>query len=381
MNKPFCIGIDALNLNYGGGHNYLVEILQGFDYIKGNFRIIVWGKKHTLSKIKDYDWIIKREVSGTRLDLIYRTFWQFFLLRGELKSFKCDVLFCPGSVNISSFSPSVSLNQNHLPFDFAEISRYGFSARLVKLIILFFVNSFSYKKSDGVIFLSEFSRKSISHRLNLSNTITIPHGLSPSFKGSRKTSCNLAFADRNTIKLIYVSAIDVYKNHSKVIEGVFEARNRTGVNFHLEIIGPVVNKKAFRCLQKAIKRFDSSNDWIKLKGAVEHNEIGRFYDNAQIGIWASSCEAFGMIQVEMMSRELIVIASEMGPSHEILGEAAFYYNPYDPVELCTQLIEVLSLSDLEKYKRVQMGRSRMELYDWEKTAISTLDYLYKCAKK
>ena len=115
------------------------------------------------------------------------------------------------------------MGQNLLPFDWTETKRYGISFMTIRLILLKFVQSFSFKKSRGVIFISDFSRKAVMKIIGPINGLTqvIHHGLDNRFFTFASRKYRLVnLSPERLIKLIYVSAIEPYKHQWNVVEAV-----------------------------------------------------------------------------------------------------------------------------------------------------------------
>ena len=54
------VGIDATNLNEGGGLTHLVEILSNVNIEKHNIsKVVIWGREKTLSQIHNFSWLKK----------------------------------------------------------------------------------------------------------------------------------------------------------------------------------------------------------------------------------------------------------------------------------------------------------------------------------
>ena len=62
---------------------------------------------------------------------------------------------------LSFKKPVVTISQNLLPFSKNEIKKYFFSSFYLKLKLLGFTQSLSFKLSEGVIFLHKYSKKFI----------------------------------------------------------------------------------------------------------------------------------------------------------------------------------------------------------------------------
>jgi hypothetical protein len=156
------LGIDASNLRAGGGVTHLVEFLRAADpQVHGFERVIVWGCAATLSKIEEQYWLCK--VHDPLLDrgLPYRVFWQHFRLKKLAKHVGCDVLFVPGGSDASGFKPMVTMSRSLLPFEWREMRRYGLSWLSLKLALLRFTQSTTFRKANAVIFLTQYARDTV----------------------------------------------------------------------------------------------------------------------------------------------------------------------------------------------------------------------------
>ena len=72
------IGIDASNINDGGGITHLSQIINNFDFKKSKCTgIVIWGHKKSLDKIKN---IKKKNKFKQHFSFILFIFWQIFIL-------------------------------------------------------------------------------------------------------------------------------------------------------------------------------------------------------------------------------------------------------------------------------------------------------------
>ena len=111
------VGIDASNIRAGGGLTHLIEVLDHATPSDSNVvEVVVWSTKESLDKMPNREWLIKDYQPMLNKSLVYRVFWQKFILP-KLASRKCDILFCPGGTYSGSFSPYVSMSQNMLVFE------------------------------------------------------------------------------------------------------------------------------------------------------------------------------------------------------------------------------------------------------------------------
>ena len=156
--KPLTIGIDATNIRIGGGVTHLVELLRAAQPAKhGIGRIVAWGGTPTLTALNDRPWLAKRNPSALDKGLLQRTLWQCFCLSQAARDEGCDVLIVPGGSYAGNFHPVVTMNRNLTPFETRELLRFGWSLTTIKMLILRWIQSKSYHRVDGLIFLNQYA--------------------------------------------------------------------------------------------------------------------------------------------------------------------------------------------------------------------------------
>ena len=179
------IGIDASNIRQGGGKTHLVELISALDPKVQNFeKLIVWCNQDISKNFNNNSWLIIKTPIDLDMGLISRYIWQRFKLSRLAKSNFCDLLLVPGGSFSGKFKPFVTMSRNMLPFEWNEAKRYGVAIITLRLIILRFLQSKSYKNANGVIFLTKYAKDKV---LKVSGNLTckksiIPHGLNSSFK-------------------------------------------------------------------------------------------------------------------------------------------------------------------------------------------------------
>ena len=67
-------------------------------------------------------------------------------------------------------------------------------------------------------------------------------------------------------------------------------------------------------------------------GEIPPQELFKFYSNAQINLFVSSCENGRITLLEVMSAGRYVLCSNIPPTPEFGEDAVLYFNPYAPAE-------------------------------------------------
>jgi glycosyltransferase involved in cell wall biosynthesis len=373
--KKIIFGIDASNIRAGGGVTHLVEFLRNANPDSHGFeKVIVWGGKSTLDKIVDRDWLYK--VNDPLLDgsLPYRLFWQCCRLKTLAEQVGCDVLFVPGGFDLSGFKTMVTMSQNLLPFSAQEISRYSHSLEIFRFYLLKVAQSRSFKKSDGVVFLTTYARDVVLKDTGSlrGKTVIIPHGINPRFFITPRPQRLLSdFSNDRPCRLLYVSVVEVYKHQWHVADAVAKLRS-AGLPVVLELIGP--SGGGMNRLHEALTRVDPEGKFISYKGVVPYEELHTSYASADIAIFASTCETFGMILLEAMSAGLPIACSNCSAMPEILGEAGVYFNPENSTDIACAIHTLMDSSDL-RAQLAQAAFERAQRYSWKRCADETFRFL------
>ena len=361
------IGIDASNIKSDGGIVHLFELLNNLKFKKTKFKkIIIWGNKNALINIKHNPKIYKIYLNHKFNNLLIRSFWQFFLLPYELKKMKCDVFFVLGGIFFLKKIKTVSIFQNILPFIDDDIKVYPLIQK-IKFSIQKIIYLNTFKKSDGIIFLSDFSKKILDKELDLNKkeTTIIPHGVSDIFICKKKHNF------KNKVKLLYVSKIDIYKKQIKIINIIKKLKNKIDVS--LSLVG-FYDKKNKAVLNKKIESLNLKKN-VKLLGRVDYKKLPNIYRSHDIKIYASKSETFGMTMLEAMKSGLPVVAIKNQISKEILSDAGFFCN-YSDKSLINNILKVKH-NKKETLKKIDLGRKISQNYKWTKTSDKTFSFLEK----
>ncbi len=369
------IGIDASNIRAGGGLNHLIELLSHFK--KNTFdiqKIIVWSNKNTIGNIPSNESIIGIDISEMVNSLFGYAIWQIYGLKKHAKKNQCDVLFVPGGIYIGRYRPYFTMAQNLLPFDKTERDAFKYSKTYFRYVILNILQSFTMRYAKGTIFLSKFSMDMIkknSFFKSFTNDKVIYHGVNEMFFTSHKKYLNLKEKDK-PIKLLYVSIINYYKNHTRVLDAI-EMLVNCGYNVELELVGPIY-KPAYVEVKKRTENSLLLSKRVKFYSKVDNKRLIDFYKNADIFVFASSCETFGMIILEAMAAGLPIACSQKSSMKEIIRSNCEYFNPKDPNSIFSAIEKLILDSKNSEY----LGKSAQNLaykFSWEVCSENTFKFI------
>jgi glycosyltransferase involved in cell wall biosynthesis len=306
--------------------------------------------------------------------LLRRVLWQIFALSNAVRATNCDILFIPGGSYVGNFHPVVSMSQNLLPFEWEMIGCTGFSLRALKFVLLRWAQSITFKRSGGVIFLTEYAQQAVLRVTGplAGKQMVIAHGLNPRFEYQPKEQRSIErYSFENPYRLLYVSTIDVYKNQPELIAAVDLLRSQ-GYPLALTLIGPS-EPAALAKLLKIQNQVDSGSHWLEYLGALPYKSLNLEYQRADLGIFASRCETFGMTVLEKMSVGLPVVCSGVSSMHEVLSDAGIYFDPKSPSSIAGAIEQFLLSSGLRHQKQL-LAHQYAQQYTWKRCATQTINF-------
>ena len=121
-------------------------------------------------------------------------------------------------------------------------------------------------------------------------------------------------------------------------------------------------------------------DRVRYVGYVDDDEVPAFYHLADLFVFPSFYEGFGMPVLEAMACSCPVITSTTGCSPEVAGGAAMLVDPHNYEELAESMLLVLRDEDTKR-RMIAAGLERVKFFSWRKCAEQTLDWFRALADK
>ncbi len=180
------------------------------------------------------------------------------------------------------------------------------------------------------------------------------------------------YAKPETIKLperfiMYLGNTYPYKNIGRLIEA-FAASQARASGTKLVIAG---HTRVFSDqLRQQARQLGCDGDII-FTGRVTDGEAATLYQRAQLFVFPSLYEGFGLMGLEAMSLGTPVLAARASCLPEIYGEAAAYCNPLDVHDITHQIDSLLG--DPQRLERLrEAGRQQVKRYSWTGMTEGTL---------
>jgi glycosyltransferase involved in cell wall biosynthesis len=366
------LGVDASRNRSGGAVNHLRGILAAADPRRHGIRQVhLWSYRALLDRLPDPEWLVKHNPRALEAGLRQQVLWQVRRLPTELQAAGCDLLLNTDAGTLGSFIPAITMSRDMLSYEPGEMSRFGLSLARWRLLLLRSAQNRSLGRSYAAIFLTEHAARVIQgHTGRISRYRIIPHGVGEGFAEVGDT--RQAGARGRQAQLLYVSNVAIHKHQWNVVQAVAMLR-RAGFQVHLTLAGGRGAAPANRRLDEALHRYDPQGDLVTVLGNIDHDRLSEVLRDADVFVFASSCENMPNTLIEGMAAGLPIACSDRGPMPEILQDGGVYFHPDDVESIESAIRQILDGPELA----ARMSKKARELagqYSWARCAEETWAY-------
>jgi len=166
--------------------------------------------------------------------------------------------------------------------------------------------------------------------------------------------------------ILYVGSLEPRKNIQTLIQGFANIKKR-GLNHKLIIVG---NKKwEYSKLIRIVAESGLHNDVI-FTGYLPDEDLPALYNGADLFVYPSLYEGFGLPPLEAMACGTPVITSNTSSLPEVVGNAGIKVDPQDVDQLSDAIYHVLTDENL-RLSLIEKGLERSKQFSWERTATET----------
>ncbi len=379
MKNKLIVGIDASRNRSGGAKAHIIGILENLEPTNfGISEVHIWSFQSLLDNIPNKPWLVKHNPVYLEKNLLFQLFWQYFILKSELKLNKVNILFASDASSLCNFTPMVVLSQDMLSYEPGIMSQFGIGFARLRLLMILIVQNIAFRRAQGVIFLTKYAGNVIQSSCGLLNNVCyIPHGIGATFKNTNHIK---KWPQNNSkINFIYISPIIRYKEHLNLIKA-FEIVSKLGYNVELNIIGEILDNKYYSEIQSYCSKSKSNFNFIKFIGPIDQNKLPRIISESDVFVFASSCENMPITLLEGMAIGIPVISSSLGPMKEVLQDAGTYFNPKDIQSISNSIITLIENESLRLFSQKKSQILASE-YSWSRCSIETFTYIKNCHKK
>lgn len=290
--------------------------------------------------------------------------FEVFELPIVINKYSKDHIFHSPSFSASPFIKNKSVITIH---DLNHLKLPQYYSKFHKYYYKFIVRPFSLK-CEKILTVSNFSKMEIVEWLKCSpnNVVVTYNGIDKKFKKIDNVKELEHIKNKYSLPdkfILYVGNLKPHKDVKTLIKSI------EGLNLNLVISG-----KSNELIDRTIEVSDLK-EYVKFIGYIDDNDLPKIYNLADLFVFPSLYEGFGLPPLEAMASGCPTIVSSAACLQEVVGDNKFVFKMEDYEELSKKINEVM---DNEKYRNdlIDIGINRAKLYSWDKCYNETLE-VYK----
>lgn len=356
------IGIEGLSLLYHrtGTSTYTHELVQNLRRLGLGDRVILFGRNQKAAGSSYHD-ISYAERAANLLYKQYR-------LPGQLSNRNVDIYHSPRDMGLPDPAklpcPTVMTLHDIILVRMAGDYYSRLRARLYERRLLERVRAV-----DHVITVSEFSKRDLVDWSGIDpGRVSVVHnGVSERFRTIDDEDALAAVRSRYALPprfLLCMGATEPRKNTRTAIEA-FQQLGRMEPGLQLVVTGV-----DYRALSPE-KAFAGCNlNGVHFAGYITDADMPALYSLAEVFLFPSLYEGFGLPPLEAMACGTPVVASNASSLPEVTGDAAMLVDPEDAAGIAGAVEMVISSGEV-RAGLVEKGRARATAFTWRRTAEET----------
>ena len=368
------IGIDATALppKPVGAGNYIIELIRALHALDSPHEFVIFAQQHGRELIgipprSGFEWVGLPDHSPAR-----RLIWEQTGFPGLIRRQDIDLLHSLHYTRPFQL-PCRSVVTFHDMTFFLFPQLHTRSKRIFFPLMI----RYSARVADALIADSESTRQDAIRILGLApeKISTVPLGVRPEFRPINDPALKKAVRARYHLPehfLLFVGLVEPRKNLPLLIKSYHQAASQ-GHSIPLVIVG----RKGWMYEQvlDLITDLDLSNQ-VHLTGYVSPEDLPIVYNLADVFIYPSLYEGFGLPPLEALACGTPVITTAVSSMPEHVGQAGLLVPPGDETALTQALIRLLNDQELKSRLSV-LGPQQAAQFTWTRTARETLQIYEK----
>jgi glycosyltransferase involved in cell wall biosynthesis len=360
------VGINAHLLSGEAGyrragiHQYIAQVLRHLPWEEGEPTYVVFTQqKNLFAQIPGITAVSSRLATENRL---FRIFWEQVVWPWQLRQFEATLLHSMAFVTpLFSRCPAVitvyDLSFYHFPERFPTLQRFYLSSQTRR----------SCQRARRIITISESSRQDVHRFLDvpLSRIDVVVPGVDPAYRPLPEDDV-AAFRQQQGLArfVLHVGTLQPRKNIPVLIKAMALLDDP---EIKLVLVGGKgwLYDDIFGQVQAL-----GLTDRVIFTGYVPDEALPMWYNAAELLLFPSVYEGFGLPVVEAMACGTPVIASNSSSIPEAVGEAGLLFDPDDVETLVNQMTAVLTNPQLQATLR-QQGLDHAQTFSWERAGRET----------
>lgn len=359
MSKKLKIGIDIRDLRIAktGSKTYLEEVCHQFK--SGNYDCAFVYFDTSFSVYTGRYKIFKL------IEHIRFMFWKQLILPIKARLNNCDILFCTDYF-VPYFTPGFKAIPVFYDAFFYEYSSH-YNSTWLKLFKWIGVSA--AKKAPFIITITEYTRNRISYFTGIHKDKIKAIHLAP--KKMAVAEAEPGYVPGVSIPtskfILHVGTLEKRKNLVRLIEAFKLVHQAGHTDYTLILVGqpsPKYDMDDSEAIHKTIHRL-GLKDHVLTPGYASDKDLAYFYKYAEMYVFPSINEGFGLPVLEAFHHQIPVIVSDNTCLPEVGGNATLCFDPFNVEEISRTIKELIEVQGLRE-ELIIKGTERLKLFSWEK---------------
>lgn len=224
------------------------------------------------------------------------------------------------------------------------------------------------RRSNRILTVSESSKQDILHFFDVEEDkiVVIHNAIDERLRISPSEESMIRVRERYQLPsrfLMYSGNVKPHKNLERLIEAFKLIHDDGDKELGLLITGSEVSKYA--TLRRAIHRY-RLHKHVRFLGYQSTETLSALYRLADVFVFPSLYEGFGLPPLEALACGTPVVASNVSSLPEVLGDAALLVDPYSPQSIRHGIRKLLDNKSLRDELR-DKGLKRAQSFSWEQS--------------
>ncbi len=350
------ICINAAAANQGGAVTTLLNLLPQLVQLDSDDRYLIIAPDSTLERLAPV--LADPRFEGERYPhspgrFARRILFDQWDVPSIARRFRSDLLYSSnGFGSLVHACPEALLVRNSIYFSRtleARLRGLGRSTRDLRLRRAW--SLLSMRRASGVLFPTRAMQNRVARYVSLAGKATraIHYGFdAEQFFGGGSPGEDLlapmrAWRAAGRKVMVFMSGYAVHKNFETAIEALHSVVSG-GTDVGLVLTAewkPFGEMVEFEAMLQRIREL-GLEDHLYMAGIQPWSRLHAFYAEADLHLWPTFLESFGHPMVEAMASGLPTVASDTEVNREVLGDAARYFDTFDPASCAEAIRSVIS---------------------------------------
>jgi glycosyltransferase involved in cell wall biosynthesis len=292
-----------------------------------------------------------------------------------LKKEQADLVYFPHfNVPVRYKKPFVvtihDLTLHYYPYK--EYSPKWSLKKQIQIWVYRFLMKKTVQHAQHIVAISDNTKKDLQKEYSVSDEkiSTILEGVPEHFQKASEEQI-LAMKKKFEINKSYLLYTGVWRSHKNLLNliSAFYKLIEQGKDLQLVLTGK--KDLAYPEIPALIDEL-GLNERVVLTGFVSEDELISLHSSAEVFVFPSLYEGFGLPPLEAMQFGVPVVSSDRASLPQVCGEAAEYCNPEEPEDITRGVCQVLE-STKRSDELIQKGTENLKRFSWKKMAGQILD--------